>query len=187
MTGGLTVTAAAVTGGATVTGGSGKDVLTASSGTAADKLNGGDGNDTLTSNTGANTLTGGTGSDKFVVTAASAAKTIYTTITDFGAGDSLQLVNTSGTESFVSTAVSLAALTSTASLTDAINTAVLGATTGQIKWFQFGGDTYVAVAAADHDATTGIFVDGSDQVVKLTGLVDLSGVGFNAGAQLLQA
>jgi len=41
------------------------------------------------------------------------------------------LVNTSGTESFVSTAVSLAALTSTASLADAINTAVLGATTGQ--------------------------------------------------------
>jgi S-layer protein len=174
-----------VTGGVTVTGGSGKDVLTASAG-SADTLNGGAGNDTLTSNGLASTLTGGAGSDKFVVSTVSAAKTIYTTITDFGAGDSLKLANMStGTETFNSTAVNLSALASTASLSDALNTAINGTAAAQINWFQFGGNTYVVQASAAH--STAVFVDATDLVVKLTGLVDLSTAGFNADSQLLQA
>lgn len=194
MTGALTVTAAAVTGGATVIGGSGKDALTASSGTGADKLSGGTGDDTLTSNAGSSVLTGGAGNDTFVVSTVSAAKTIYTTIADFSVGDTLKLGNVASNgiggngsavvETFKSTKVDLSGLTSSATLGDAINSAIHSTAAGEIRWFQFDGNTYVLEASAAHSAT-GDFVDGADLVVKLSGLVDLSKAGFNADNQSL--
>lgn len=181
MTGAFTVTAAAVTGGSVVTGGSGNDSLTASSGTGADQLIGGAGNDTLTANGGADTLTGGAGSDTFIVATPSAAKTIYSTITDFSSGDCLTLRDMTGTEAFTATKVDLSALAATATLSDAINTSIRGAASAEIRWFQFGGNTYVIESASAHTPTTD-FADASDLVVQLTGLIDLSGAGFNSGA-----
>ena len=53
-------------------------------------------------------------------------------------------------------------------------------TNGAIGWFQFGGNTFVVQGM--HDATaTASFVNGTDQIVQLTGLVDLSNVVFAAG------
>jgi S-layer protein len=140
----------------------------------------------MTSNCLASTLTGGAGADKFVVSTVSAAKTIYINITDFSSGDSLKLANMTGTDTFISTKVNLTALSSTASLSDAMNTAIHGTSAAQINWFQSGGNTYVVQASGSHTVTTD-FVDGTDLIVKLTGLVDLSAAGFNADSQLLQA
>ena len=42
-------------------------------------------------------------------------------------------------------------------------------------WFQFGGDTYVVTDVS----TATSFVNGTDMVVKLTGLVDLSTATFD--------
>jgi S-layer protein len=185
MTGALTLNLGGGTlaGGFTVTGGAGKDVLTAST-VQGDKLIGGAGNDTLTSNAFATTLTGGAGSDTFVVSAASAAKTIFTTITDFSAGDTLKLKDVSSvTETFKSTKTDLSTLGASATLSDALNLAITGAADGEIRWLQFGGDTYVVQNIGSGASTT--FNDGTDLAVKLSGTIDLSAMGFNSGNQSL--
>lgn len=76
-------------------------------------------------------------------------------------------------------------LASTATLADYANQAVIGggdaSTAGKIAWFQFNGDTYVV--QSNHDATaTANFVNGVDQIVKLSGLIDLSNAYFTAVA-----
>jgi S-layer protein len=179
MTGSLTLdlTASdALVGGFTVTGGAGDDTLTASA-NQGDKLIGGAGDDTLTSNEFATTLTGGAGSDTFVVSATvSAAKTIFTTITDFGKGDTLDLSALAGT-AFTATKSDLSTLGASATLSDALNLAITGAAGDEIRWLQFGGDTYVV---QNIGATATAFVDGEDLVVKLSGTIDLSAMGFNS-------
>lgn len=59
----------------------------------------------------------------------------------------------------------------------------LAANTAAITWFQYGGDTYV-VAAVNNTAVAvqQTALDANDIVVKLTGMVDLTGSAFNAGA-----
>jgi len=183
MTGSLTLDltgADPLAGGFTVIGGAGDDVLTASDVQLgqADKLTGGAGDDTLTSNAFATTLTGGAGSDTFVVSTASAAKTIFTSITDFSAGDTLKLNNLTGGETFKATKTDLSTLSASASLSDALNLAITGAADGAIRWLQFGGDTYVVQNFGAGAATT--FEDGTDLVVKLSGTIDLSAMGFNS-------
>ncbi len=175
-TGGVTVTAASTLA-ATLTGGSGNDSLTATTGTNADVLNGGAGNDTLTSNQGLTTLTGGAGRDLFVVATAGANGNVYTTITDAAAGDRLELSNR-GTETFATARLNLAA---TATFADYLNLAASGdgSLAGRISWFQFNGNTYVV-----EDLSAGAtFANGSDIVVALSGLVDLStaSLAYNVG------
>ena len=63
---------------------------------------------------------------------------------------------------------------------------LLAANTGEITWFQYGGDTYVVAMVND----TGVAVqqtalDANDIVVKLVGLHDLTGANFNAGGEHL--
>jgi len=50
-----------------------------------------------------------------------------------------------------------------------------------MAWFQFGTDTYVVV---DDTVGTNTFVSGTDSVVKLTGLVDLT-TATNSAADVL--
>jgi S-layer protein len=157
----------------TVKGGSGDDVLTAV-GDKADVLIGGAGNDTLVTGTGLATLTGGAGNDLFVVGAASANVNSYATITDFQAGDLLQI---SGIDSFASAKVELG---DTAVFQDYANAAINALGANDAGWFQFGGNTYVVADAAATPAVDGTaFANGEDQIVKLTGLVDLSNASFN--------
>jgi S-layer protein len=179
-TGGITVTSVS-TAAATITGGSGDDVLTAKAGTTAETLIGGAGNDTLTSNSGLTTLTGGAGYDIFVVGGAGANGNVYTTITDASAGDSVQLAANKGTETFAATAL---ALGDTATFSDYLNLAASGdgSTNGAISWFQFGGNTYIV-----EDLSAGAtFTAGTDVVVRLTGEVSIAkGSLWGADANIL--
>lgn len=172
MTGALTVTSVNTTAATTVKGGSGNDVLTANATltSAADVLTGGAGNDILVSNAGLNTLTGGDGNDVFRITTASLNVNSYATVTDFVAGDLLQMT---GADKFANAKVTLG---NTAVFQDYANAAINALTTANdAGWFQYGGDTYVVV---DKGNTTA-FVNGTDVIVKLTGLIDLTNASFN--------
>ena len=121
-------------------------------------------------------LTGGDGNDLFVIGGASANGGVYTTISDATAGDRIQLFGT-GTEVWNSTAIALAG---TASFSDYLNAASAGdgSTNAAISWFAFGGNTYIV-----EDASAGAsFVAGTDAVVALTGVVDLSAASLNGAA-----
>jgi hypothetical protein len=132
-------------------------------------VKGGSGDDTLTVGTVSTTLTGGAGKDTFVATSAvyTAATKVVTTITDFAAGDN---VVTGAAAGAAVTKITLGAGVTT------LDTA-LAATTGAagIQWFQYGGDTYVV---NNIDTTAG--AGATDVVVKLTGLVDLTGAAVTA-------
>lgn len=171
MTGGLTVTSLNTTAATTIKGGAGNDVLTAATGNTADVLIGGAGNDTLVANAGMSTLTGGAGNDLFVIGTESANVNSYATITDFAAGDLLQMT---GIDSFAAAKVSLG---DTAVFQDYANAALNALSANAGGWFQFSGNTYV-VADKGTDSTSG-FVNGEDFIVKMTGLVDLSNASFN--------
>jgi S-layer protein len=190
MTGGLTYTTAGTTA-ETVQGGRGVNALTAHAGTAADTLIGGASADTLTANAGLDTLTGGAGADHFVIATPSANVNSYATITDASKGDVLKLAS-AGIEVFSSATISLgatavfhdfanAAINAGAAVTDAA-----GVFSGNafVTWFQFGSDTYVVQAL--HDSTTlHDFQNGTDVIVKLTGLHDLSTALFDTAGTLL--
>lgn len=169
MTGPLTVTSVNVTSATTITGGSGNDVLGAATGTTPDILLGGSGDDTLTPNAGLDTLTGGSGNDVFAITVASLNVNSYATITDFTSGDLIRMAT--GT-SFANAAVTLGG---TAVFQDYANAAINALGANGVGWFQYGGNTYVV---QDVGATTA-FVNGTDLIVQLSGLVDLSGASFN--------
>ncbi len=170
MTGNLTVTSLNTTAATTIKGGSGADVLTAAVGNTADVLIGGAGNDVLVSNAGLTTLTGGEGADVFHIATASLNVNSYATITDFAAGDLLQIA---GIDSFASAKVTLGA---TAVFQDYANAAINALGANDAGWFQYGGDTYVV---ADIGNTTA-FVNGTDLIVKIAGLVDLTNASYNA-------
>lgn len=138
---------------------------------AADKLYGGAGNDVLVANALMTEMWGGDGNDVFVVNTASFNVNSYSTIHDFSAGD---LIKIDGISAFKSAKVELGA---TAGFQDFANAAMTSLGLGQAGWFQFGGDTYI-VADMGTDSTTA-FVNGTDYIVKLTGLVDLSTASFN--------
>ena len=123
-------------------------------------------------------LTGGSGNDLFVVATAGANSNVYSTITDASAGDRIQLADR-GTETFATTKLSLAA---TASFADYVNFATDSVTADDdsaISWFQLGGNTFIV---QDNSASAD-FVNGTDIVVALTGLIDLStaSLAYNAG------
>jgi S-layer protein len=177
LTGALT---AGTSGAAAVTirGGAGDDVLTTNG--TGDTLIGGAGNDTLIVNGNLATLTGGAGVDTFNVAHATTNVNNYATITDIAVGDIIKFADTASTESFQAAKVVLG---STAVFQDYANAAIQANDRGAIAWFQVGGDTYI-VEHASADASTS-FVNGTDIVVKLTGLVDLSKASFSADHQTL--
>lgn len=178
MTGGLTYTTAGTLA-ESVKGGATKNTLTAASGTTADSLVGGAGADTLTANAGLDVLTGNGGTDTFVIATAGTNLNTYSTITDASAGDTLQLQD-KGSETFTSTKVVLGDTAVFQDYANAVATAAGDAhTNGAIGWFQFNNNTYVVeiLHDASDSSTAGganIFKNGTDIVVKLSGLIDLS-------------
>lgn len=153
-TGGLNVDVSTLSGGVTVTGSSAADEITLGAQTVA---------------------TGGEGKDTFTVTATEMTK--YATITDFGAGDKIQLKGATLTEKF-GEAISLE---STATFEDYVTEAVKGTRaedSNTVSWFQFtDGYTYV-VLDTSNDAT----FSSSDMVVRLQGVSNLEGVQVTSGA-----
>lgn len=189
-----TVDLSAATKAITYTGGTGVDIVTGNNsantfntgagndqitgGTGVDTIDAGAGNDTITAGTGLDIVTGGAGNDTFVI-AAEASGTIYTSITDASKGDILSFAN-QGTETFTTAAITLGGNAVFQDYLDAA-TAGDGSTNGIIRWFQFGGNTYVVQDKAD-GAT---FTNGIDIVVELQGLVNLATATLDAGANTL--
>ena len=185
MTGGITVTTAGTVA-ETVTGGASSNTLTAIAGTTADTLIGGAAHDVLIANAGLDTLTGGGGNNTFNVSTASVNVNTYATITDIHAGDTIQFANFTPAShaSFSQAQISLAP---TAVFQDYANAAVhtTAPTQGSMAWFQFGGNTYVVEHGAAGAESS--FTNGTDLIVKLAGVVDLSHTSVNVAGTLLVA
>ncbi|WP_137136945.1 DUF4214 domain-containing protein [Rhizobium sp. FKY42] len=150
--------------GLTVKTGSGADSITLAQKATVDA---GAGNDTIVLSAAGGTVTTGAGSDTINVKDV-VGSTNMATITDFVVGtDKLVLLN-KGAEAFTSTKVDVSAASN---LTAALNLAAAGngGTDAQIKWFNYGGDTYVV-----QDNSNSTSFQNADIVVKLTGTLDLS-------------
>ena len=165
-----TFNAAAATASVTIETGAGNDTITGSA--QADTINAGAGNDTVTPGLGADTIDVGTGNDTVILTAANTNGTIFPSITGMNAGDKIQFI--SGTASFQTAAITAGGAPTYADLLDA---ATNGAA-NRVVWFQFGGDTYLV---QDRSANT-TFTNGTDVVVKLVGLYDLSTATINGAS-----
>lgn len=154
----------------TIKGGSAADTLTAAG--TGDTLIGGAGADTLIVTGNLATLTGGAGNDTFNVADATTNVNSYATITDLTAGDIIKFA--ASAVDFNASKVSLA---DTAVFQDYANAAIAATDTGDVSWFQIGGNTYVIDNVSNNASG---FVNGSDIIVKITGLVDLSHSSFSA-------
>ncbi|NBN63988.1 DUF4214 domain-containing protein [Pannonibacter tanglangensis] len=181
--GNVTWTTAALTNAATIKGGAGNDSLNASAATQAVTIEGGNGNDTIQGSNQSDTLVGGAGNDVIDVNrgadmvdvgagndsvrlgAANTDGSIFPTITGMGSGDTIRFI-TGTVASFQTAAVTAGG---SAGYTDLLNAATNGLA-NRVVWFQFGGDTYLVQDRSDN--TT--FANGTDAVVKLVGLYDLS-------------
>ena len=159
-----------------VSGGSNDDTIVLAAHRAS--VNGGAGDDTITTAAGVSqTLTGGAGKDTFIVGA-----TVYSTgpymatITDLQVGDKLTLAS-KGTETFTTTKVNVGSATSLASAFGIAASSTNGSSNGAIKWFQYGGNTYVVEVMTNNASVTDLA--GTDLAVKLTGLIDLSTATLN--------
>ena len=165
-------TVIATTGNNIVSLGNGANSFTASSGN--NTYTGGTGVDTVTVGGGQNSLTLGTGADVVNITSAGANVNSYTNITDAHSGLSITFSD-KGTETFDTNEVDLAG---TAVFQDYANAVVQQAgnasVNGAFGWFQFGGDTYLVESRHDGSGNNASFVNGTDMIIKLSGLVDLS-------------
>ena len=170
MTGKLTAESNTVA--TTITGGSGADTLTAD--VTGSTVVGNAGNDTLIADANLVTLTGGAGADTFNVSDVVSNSNSYATITDFSAGDKLKVGGVAADVGFISAKIVLG---STASFDAYANAAAAAAGEDDVAWFQFGGNTYVV---QDLGTDSAAFVSGEDNIVQLTGTIDLSLLTFNS-------
>lgn len=154
----------------TIKGGSGNDSLTGSA-TANDSIFGNDGTDTLVYTGGADVFTGGAGADTFDVNAVG-TKTAFLTIADAAKTDKIDFIGVSTGTIANATLGAKVTLGAAATLDQYLDTAAAGdgSANALVKWFQFGTDTYVVL----DNAVGATFVSGTDAVVKLSGVIDLS-------------
>ena len=187
-TGKLTVTTVAGdTAATTVKGGSAADTLTAQG--ANDVLLGGAGNDVLKVvglAASAVTLTGGEGVDQFDVSGFTAANAgAAATITDFTKGETIKFASNANANFASSKVTLIGEATFDNYVTEAAKAAkaASGDATGNygVAWFQFNGNTFLV--QDNVGGTAGVFDNGTDIIVKLTGLVDLSASSFNEVGQ----
>lgn len=130
-------------------------------------LTGSSADDIITMGIG-NVITGGEGKDTFTATAAGTtpkAAESFSTIMDFGVGDKLAISGMDGLADKV-------AVTAEMTFDEAVNKALGTSTGGTAAWFEYQGNTYVVLDAADA-AVTEAFAQ-NDYIVKLNGIIDLS-------------
>jgi S-layer protein len=147
--------------------GNGNNVITVGTG-AADTIHIG--------GTGSNTVTLGAGAgDTVFFTKAGSGSGVFTSIAGAVAGD---IIDVSGVHAIANAGTTLGASLSSAvsDYQTFLNDAVASKAAGTVSWFQFGGNTFIV----EEVATTGSFVAGTDLVVQLTGLHDLSKSAFTA-------
>lgn len=148
----------------------------------ADTLLGGDGADTLIPNTALSVLTGGAGKDTFNIKVASLNVNTPSTITDPQSGD---IVKFDGATAFKQAQVTLDP-SGNPNLVSYADAAIASIATNEMAWFQYNGNTYIVMEASGSDSTN-TFVNGTDFIVKLTGLVDLgTGASYNSTGNLLE-
>lgn len=161
--------------GLTVKTGSGDDTITLAGKATVDA---GAGDDTIISSAEGGTFTGGDGKDTFNVSTVTGKDKV--TITDFGVGtDTLTFGAGHGTQTFSDEAVDVSEATS---LSDALDKAAAATEAGSnsvLTWFTFGDKTYIV----QDNSNSASFEEGSDLVVELAGVHDLSGMEL-AGADL---
>ncbi len=172
-TGGLVFTS--TVDGAVVKGGAGLNYLVGTGN--GQTIIGGAGTDILAIAGDLATLTGGAGRDVFAIGDATTNVNSYATITDFAAGDMIQF--SAGAADFMPAKVTLGA---TAVFQDLANAAIANSDNGDVAWFQHGGDTYVIENVSNNVST---FINGTDIIVKIVGLVDFSNASFNSSGDTL--
>ncbi|NQE64604.1 hypothetical protein [Caulobacter sp. RHG1] len=183
-TGGITITAG--DGDDTVTVGSGNHTVNLGNGTNAFTMEanayilytGGTGADTITVGNAGHQISLGGGADKVIITSAGFTDDmVHASISGFDSDDQLTLMPASGVNAATgSIGAKITGQTSLQGYLD-IATAGDGGTTSIMRWFQLGTDTYVVL---DNSANP-TFQSGVDNVVKLVGLVDLTGWGVSGG------
>lgn len=187
MTGDLTYTINSSVADFALTSGSGIDAITISTSNNA-QVKTGAGADTITVQNGAVSanIWGGAGNDIFDVTDAISSATQYVTIEDATSGDQIKL----DTSHFLSGSVSITDFDQM-TLTDKFNAVLTdtglnvdrGADDTFAISFQHAGNTYIVVS--DGNGTSNFGGATGDQVIKLTGLKDLSaGASFNIDGTL---
>jgi|GEM_PF-918858 len=123
-------------------------------------------------------VTGGAGDDTFVVATGLAADLgEFVTLTDFSAGDMIDFGSPVGAVNEIVEADLGLVPGVSATFADYVSVAVEGAATGDVSYFTFAGDTFL-VQDVNADTTGAIMAD--DIIVKLTGVVDLSGLDVTA-------
>lgn len=158
----------------------GNDTAFSAGSSLGDIIIGGSNNDTLTASVNSGTLTGNAGIDAFGVAATLAGTTTtgtwaFTTITGLEKTETIQLLD-NGTPVFTTAKLDVSGA---ATLNDAVNTACAGdgSLNAIVKWFQYSGNTYIV----DDVSASGALAAG-DNVVKISGLVDLSTSTVSSGA-----
>lgn len=175
MTGGITYTADGDSAGTTVQGGQGSDALTGAG--SNDILKGGAANDTLTG-TSLTELWGEDGADTFMMNTPTNVNS-YSTIMDAESGDVIDLSPVVSTGlSFVSSEIELA---DTAVFQDYANATVnqLATDDQDFAWFQYNGNTFIIGNDDQTEATDVNFENGTDSIIKLAGVHDLSTASYN--------
>lgn len=185
-------------GGVTYTGGAARDEIKAGSGTTVidtgaggdkvDLLGGahrvdlGDGDDSVIAwFSGASVIRGGAGSDEFTFNGpGERSGSLFPTISDFAMDEHITFYYMGlwvDQEPKVGAAVAPGAGASFQQYLDAATAADGSGHNGKFNWFVFDGDTYLTV---DRSASAS-FQNGLDQLVKLTGVYDLSDSLFSNG------
>lgn len=183
MTGDLTVTASNAS--MTVKGGAGDDTITIAATADGSKFYGNGGNDTFIIAGGADLITidGGADADTFVFNGVSTNKSNFVVLNNVDSGDTLDLaLGAFDATAFNSTKITLS-VGATESTQAYLDQAMTVLSQGQVGWFQYNGNTYVT---ADVNNSTNSFLDGTDFVVMITGLKDLSTASFNATDDTLE-
>jgi S-layer protein len=114
----------------------------------------------------------GTGTDTVMLTGIQTTSANLTIITGMTAGDIINLTLVKNGAANTAQTVMGANLGVQASLAAGLAAATAGdgSVTTILKWFQFGGNTYIV----EDTSAAGTFVNGSDTVVQLVGAFDLS-------------
>lgn len=134
----------------------------------------GEGDDTITLGD-KTTVTGGDDDDTFIVGIPTTANS-YSIITDLEDGETVDFGIASVADAALDDAITLQ---DTAQFNDFIEAATAGdgSAAGIVKWFQFQGNTYLV----QDNSASAVFDAGTDSIVRLSGLIDLSDAAVSAG------
>ncbi|WP_114283647.1 DUF4214 domain-containing protein [Candidatus Halocynthiibacter alkanivorans] len=166
----------------TVNAGSGDDTLYVN--TDGDVINGNDGDDEIYIADGVDLaqISGGAGVDTFYIQGATTNVNSASEILDLEAGDTIVF---SGGGVFVSAQITLDVDGNT-NLQDYADAAINQIDGGEMAWFQFNDNTYIVADTGEGPSGDSSFDDGDSQIVKITGLVDLSDASFSTNGSILE-